>query len=105
MAHTWTRSELQQLLDLRREHKTLTQCAASLDRTLQDVAGVLGTADLSDVIHPEARVRDCKRCGDLMLSSNFGHRHCAWCRRSMNERTMVTIFSHAQVPAKKRGAA
>lgn len=105
MAHQWTRDELQQLLDLRRDDEALVRCADTLGRTIQDVAGALSAADLSDEIHPEARVRRCMCCGDLMLSAHFGHRHCLWCRRSMTEQTTVTIYSHAQSPTKKRGAA
>lgn len=101
MAHQWTRDELQKLLDLRREHRTLIQCADALGRTFPEVAGVLAAADLTDSIHREARARDCMGCGDLMLSNSFGNRFCFWCRQSMSE---TTIFSHPQRGAKRRSA-
>lgn len=101
----WTREELTRLLDLRREQKSLVQCARIMGRTTSELAGVLASADLSDSIHPEARVRDCKGCGDLFLSNNFGNRYCFWCRQSMSATTTATVYSHIQSSSRKRGAA
>ena len=101
----WTREELTRLLDLRRDQKSLVQCARIMGRTTNELAGVLASADLSDSIHPESRVRDCKGCGDLMLSNNYGHRFCFWCRQSMSATTAVTVYSQPQSSSRKRGAA
>lgn len=101
----WTRDELTKLLALRRDQKSLVQCARIMGRTTNELAGVLASADLSDSIHPESRVRDCKGCGDLFLSNNFGNRYCFWCRQSMSATTTATVYSHIQSSSRKRGAA
>lgn len=101
----WTREELTRLLALRRDQKSLIKCAAMMGRTTNELAGVLASADLSDSIHPEARVRDCKGCHVLFLSNNFGNRFCFWCRQSMSATPDVTIYSRPQRDARKSGAA